>query len=222
MTFSFPGGIKTSCSETFESDSLNSSSSPVIGQDNVTESDEGEGLGRIPVPGPSSQQNCNVETNSEVTGKSCEGDAHDRRKKISKFLSEQKDKKMNPRISSENYQLHYMKEDISLKRKLHERVEAMDEEFLEHTKKNSRIMETMSNAMTKFLQVWTTMMQAQVQQQNVYNRAPQAAMAFPSMSYAHHPDPHVQNMSHSNNFPHHQRLHSSSDQSEGSFLTMLD
>lgn len=123
---------------------------------------------------------------------------------------------MNPRISTENQQLHYMKEDISLKRKLYERAEAMDQEFLEHAKKNSRIMENMSNAMTDFLQVMTTMMQmqAQVPQQHVYNHPPQSAMAIPSMSYAHHLNPHVQNTNHSKN--------STSDHSEGSFLAMLD
>ena len=89
---------------------------------------------------------------------------------------------MNVKVSAENQQLQFMKEDIVLKRKFSERVVAADQEFLELARKNSRVMEDMSNSITQFLQAMTAMMYAQVPQQppaTAYPHAPVSGVAMP-------------------------------------------
>eukprot|EP00112_Aurelia_sp_Birch-Aquarium-sp1_P018810 Seg4545.3 transcript_id=Seg4545.3/GoldUCD/mRNA.D3Y31 product="hypothetical protein" protein_id=Seg4545.3/GoldUCD/D3Y31 len=59
-----------------------------------------------------------------------------RREKIEKFLSDQRERKMAPKISIESQQLNCLKEDLALKRKVSEQGEAIEKEFLAEAKKN--------------------------------------------------------------------------------------
>lgn len=91
---------------------------------------------------------------------------HDRRNKISSFLKDQREKKMAPKISSEAQKLHCLKEELMLKRKMCERAELVDKEFLEHSNKMAKTMETVASTMSGCFQLMTTMFHAQMQQKN--------------------------------------------------------
>ena len=91
----------------------------------------------------------------------------DRRAKLSSLLSDQGRKTLQPKVSNESQQLHCMKEDLALKRKLCEREDIMDKEFLQHSSKMVRTMENVANAMSGCLQLMTAMFHTQMQNPNV-------------------------------------------------------
>ena len=90
----------------------------------------------------------------------------DRRNKISSFLKDQREKKMAPKISSETQKLHCLKEELMLKRKMCEWAELVDKEFLEHSSKMAKTMESVASTMSGCFQLMTSMFQAQMQQRN--------------------------------------------------------
>ena len=93
---------------------------------------------------------------------------NERREKIEKFLKEDRERKMNHKIPVQSQQLHVMKEDLALKRKVAEQSESADKEYLAHAVKMSKTMETMAGAMQGCLQMMTTMIQMQANQQQIF------------------------------------------------------
>ena len=89
----------------------------------------------------------------------------DRRAKISKFLKDQKERKMSHKLSLEQQQLNCMKDDLTLQRKMCERDEAANEAFVEHISKIAKTMEDVASAMTGCFQTMSAMFQTQMQQQ---------------------------------------------------------
>ena len=87
---------------------------------------------------------------------------NERRDKIEKFLKEDRERKMNHKIPV------VMKEDLVLKRKVAEQSESADKEYLAHAVKMSKTMETMAGAMQGCLQMMTTMIQMQANQQQIF------------------------------------------------------
>ena len=73
---------------------------------------------------------------------------------------------MAPKISSETQKLHCLKEELMLKRKMCERAELVDKEFLEHSNKMAKTMESVASTMSGCFQLMTSMFQAQMQQRN--------------------------------------------------------
>ena len=64
----------------------------------------------------------------------------DRRDKIAEYLQDQRTKKMTPKISFEKQQLHFVKEDLDLKRKLIETSNTVDQAFLDNANKMAKNM----------------------------------------------------------------------------------
>ena len=93
---------------------------------------------------------------------------NERRDKIEKFLREDRERKMNHKIPVQSQQLRVMKEDLALKRKVAEQSESADKEYLCHAVKMSKTMETMAGAMQGCLQMMTTMIQMQANQQQIF------------------------------------------------------
>ena len=71
-----------------------------------------------------------------------------RREKIAEFLKDSKEKKMTSRCSIEKQQLTLMKEDLSLKRKLSETTNSVDQQFLQNNNKMIKTMENLGNAVS--------------------------------------------------------------------------
>lgn len=84
--------------------------------------------------GDNSDENCNdtprLSDSVSTPQISKKSEQSDRREKISKFLSEQHEKKMASKKSVESQQLNILKEDLQLKRKRAEQDETLDKEFL--------------------------------------------------------------------------------------------
>ena len=77
----------------------------------------------------------------------------DRREKISTFLNQQRARNMGSKKSLESQQLHFLKEDLQLKRKLFEQGETLHNEFISEAKKMTTSMDKMATAMTSCFQM---------------------------------------------------------------------
>ena len=159
------GGIDSSSQET---DSGNSESQ----EESVTETEcermvlvEGEDLGEsssdTSIPGPS-----------------------DRREKIASFLKDERERKMTPRLSAEAQHLSFMKEEVTLKRKMLEKMDAMDQELLKQSNKMAKTMESIATAMTGCMQIMQTMVQ---KQQQPYQYPPSSSSTMHFSSYKQQP-----------------------------------
>eukprot|EP00794_Sanderia_malayensis_P019648 gene19648-21591_t len=71
----------------------------------------------------------------------------ERRDRISRFLQDEREKRMTPKMSFEKQQLKYMKEDMEFKKRVAEKGEETDKELLNEAKKMRLSMEGMTNAM---------------------------------------------------------------------------
>ena len=66
----------------------------------------------------------------------------DHRERMSTFLKERREKKLSHRISTESQLLNCAKEELSLKRKMIEKLDTMDHDHMERVKRMSKTMET--------------------------------------------------------------------------------
>ena len=84
-----------------------------------------------------------------------------RREKIAEFLKDSKEKKMTSRCSIEKQQLTLMKEDLSLKRKLSETTNSVDQQFLQNNNKMIKTMENLGNAVSSCVDLMKRMHDSQ-------------------------------------------------------------
>ena len=84
-----------------------------------------------------------------------------RREKIAEFLKDSKEKKMTSRCSIEKQQLTLMKEDLSLKRKLSETTNSVDQQFLQNKNKMIKTMENLGNAVSSCVDLMKRMHDSQ-------------------------------------------------------------
>ena len=89
----------------------------------------------------------------------------DRREKISKFLKDQKEKRMNAKVTVDKQLLNIAREDLALKRKIMETSEKVDEQFLSNNNKMTKTMENVGNAITCCFEMMKKMYETPSQQQ---------------------------------------------------------
>eukprot|EP00794_Sanderia_malayensis_P019640 gene19640-21584_t len=89
----------------------------------------------------------------------------ERRDRISRFLQDEREKRMTPKMSFEKQQLKYMKEDMEFKKRVAEKGEETDKELLNEAKKMRLSMEGMTNAMGNCFNMMQQMLQMPIQQQ---------------------------------------------------------
>ena len=94
----------------------------------------------------------------------------DQREKISKFLKDQKKKRMNAKVTVDKQLVNIAREDLALKRKIMETSEKVDEQFLSNNNKMTKTMENVGNAITCCFGMMKKMYETppQQQQQPVY------------------------------------------------------
>ena len=102
-----------------------------------------------------------------------QSDPNDRRAKIAKFLKDEREKRMTPKVSFESQQLKYLKDDIEIKRKLAEKDDEAEKELLIEAKRMRSTMEDMSKAMTNCFQMMTNILQGQMKPQVYHQPEPQ-------------------------------------------------
>ena len=89
----------------------------------------------------------------------------DRREKIAKFLKNQKEKRMNAKVTVEKQLVNIAREDLALKRKIMETSEKVDEQFLSNNSKMTKTMENVGNAITCCFEMMKKMYETPPKQQ---------------------------------------------------------
>ena len=105
----------------------------------------------------------------------------DSREKISKFLNNEKERRMTPKQSLNKQHLSIAKEDLALKRKMIETSDRVDQEFLSNTSKMTKTMEGVGNAITGCFDLMKKMYEGQQKPPAYYNSG------FPSANYQETP-----------------------------------
>ena len=77
---------------------------------------------------------------------------------ISKYLKDEKAKRLSKRQSSEAQSINLAKEELSLKRRLTERMDAADKEIREQMRKMTNTMEAVGHSISQNLALMTAMM----------------------------------------------------------------
>ena len=157
----FLGGIETSGQDEETSDISKEDKSLSLSANDAFDSGTGDSSTESQSESHSESSSAETATSDKVHKSN-----QDRRNKISSFLKDQREKKMAPKISSETQKLHCLKEELMLKRKMCERAELVDKEFLEHSNKMAKTMESVASTMSGCFQLMTSMFQAQMQQRN--------------------------------------------------------
>ena len=75
----------------------------------------------------------------------------DRREKISKFLKEKRDQKLNQKLAMETQMFSCAKEELDLKRKILDNIEAAGRELSQTLNKEGKVMETIGNSVSQSL-----------------------------------------------------------------------
>ena len=89
----------------------------------------------------------------------------DRRVKIPKFLKDQKQKRMNAKVTVDKQLVNIAREDLACKRKIMETSEKVDEQFLSNNSKMTKTMENVGNAITCCFEMMKKMYETPPQQQ---------------------------------------------------------
>ena len=83
--------------------------------------------------------------------------SNDRHTHISKYLKDEKAKRLSKRQASEAQSINMAKEELSLKQRLIDRIDATDTEFREQMRKMTSTMETVGHSISKNLALMTAM-----------------------------------------------------------------
>ena len=118
--------------------------------------------------GNNSNENDNIdEANDEVNReRSGEGQQNSEREKVKSFLRNRKYQKLCTRMGAETQMLHFVKEDMNVKRKLGEQLGKSDAAFNKNIAKVSRTMEVIGNAMQQCVGILGNLAQSSNQYNN--------------------------------------------------------